>query len=204
MEKFTIEQNKELCNRMPYLIPRNVFTDEIDPDYDYSWTILDEADEGWRDLFLQLNEDILPYLIKYNCVNKFRWSQIKEKYGVLCAYNFGAPKEVHDIIMKYEFLSNYVCSNCGRPVVNGTKYGYGWIYNSCLDCHMFMATKFHNFNSEQSINNWFNGLCIDMFDGKMKIERVKDGTTITETIDCTNEWNRYCATHEPKTYRNVF
>ena len=78
------------------------------------------------------------------------------------------------------------------------------IYNNCLDCHMFMATKFHNFNSEQSINNWFNGLCVDMFDGKMKIERVKDGTTITETIDCTNEWNRYCATHEPKTYRNVF
>lgn len=126
-----VEQNKELILRYPFLLPRNVWTDKVDDDYDYSRTRLDEVEEGWKELFLQMCEDIREPLIKADYLEKFRFSQIKEKYGTLRAYNFGAPKEVHDIISKYERLSGETCIKCGAAA---TKISTGWISPYCDNC----------------------------------------------------------------------
>lgn len=127
-----IQKNKELCERMPYLIPINPWTGKIPKGYDYSY-IAGEYDlpKGWQKLFLQMCEEILPVLEKTNFKEKFQFSQIKEKFGWMRVYTFGAPEEVRDIIAKYEHVSGYVCSECGRPASFRTK---GYILPYCNDC----------------------------------------------------------------------
>ena len=98
--------NKKLCEQFPYLVPRNVFTDKIPEDYDYDYIRGEyELPDGWFDLFLQMCEDIKQPLVDANYLEKFRFSQIKEKYGTMRCYVFGAPEEVHNILHKYEYLS---------------------------------------------------------------------------------------------------
>ena len=133
-EEQVIEQNKELIEKYPFLFPRNVWTDKEIEGYDYSWTLYDEIPIGWRIAFGEmLLEDLKESLVKYNCLEEFRFSQIKEKYGQLCLYNFGAPEETHDIIRDYEVISQYVCIHCGSPyacIVND----YGWYLPACKCC----------------------------------------------------------------------
>jgi hypothetical protein len=62
----TKEQNKKLVERYPFLLPRNVFTDELEEDYDYSYIFPLEISPGWFELFLQLCEDIRQPLIDAN------------------------------------------------------------------------------------------------------------------------------------------
>lgn len=125
--------NKHLCERYPFLIPRNRFTDQIlweDKSswyycYPYSFTELDEMPHGWRCAFgIQMCEEIKEELIKSNHLKEYRIMQIKEKYGGLRWYDSGASKQVHDIIYKYMDLSERTCISCGRPA---TKISLGWI-----------------------------------------------------------------------------
>ena len=79
-----INKNKELCEKYPFLIPRNVFTDQISENYDYSWTRLDDLEPGWKIAFgEQLCEELKEALSKAHYVNKFRFSCIKEKLAHL-------------------------------------------------------------------------------------------------------------------------
>ena len=143
----TVEWNKDLIKRHPYLLPRNVFTDEVDKDYDYSWTRLDEIEDGWQDLMLRMCEEIRQPLIEANYLDKFRFSQIKEKYGRACFYNFGAPKKVQEIIHKYENESARTCIRCGR---NAVKVSTGWIAPYCLGC----ARVLGEYMEFMDINEW--------------------------------------------------
>ena len=128
----TIEQNKMLCERYPFLIPRNLLTDEIDEDYDYSYINgIDELPEGWNKLFLQMCEDIRQPLIDANCLETFRFLQIKEKYNRMRCYTFDAPETVYDIIMKYEYISWFVCQRCGKPA---TYEIVTWKESLCDNC----------------------------------------------------------------------
>ena len=161
---------KELCERMSYLIPRNVWTGEIVKDYDYSY-INGEYDlpNGWHRLFLQMCEDIRGPLIKAGCLDKFRFSQIKEKYGTMRCYNFGAPKEVDDIISKYEYISQFICQKCGKPATWETS---GWIASYCDDCIGETQDAPIKFKSTYNIETYSNG------------------EISTRTIDVSDEWNR--------------
>ena len=119
--------NEELIERYPFLIPRNVWTDKIIEDADF--TLLDEMPEGWRIAFgEQMCEEIREALIKYDYLDKYRITQIKEKFGSLRWYDNGTPKEVHDIISKYEQLSETTCIQCGSPA---TLISKGWISPYC-------------------------------------------------------------------------
>lgn len=96
MEKLTkeqeIERNKELIKRFPWLMPRNRWTDKIPEDFDYSYTELDAMPDGWRDAFgIEMCEKIQSELEKFGYVDKFRITQIKEKYGGLRFYTGGVP-----------------------------------------------------------------------------------------------------------------
>jgi hypothetical protein len=105
---------KALVEEYPYLQPRKAMTGEVHPDYDYQY-IVGEYDlpEGWMQLFLQACEDIREPLEKAGDLEKFRFLQVKEKYGQMRLYHSGAADEVCDILSKYEFLSEQVCSECG-------------------------------------------------------------------------------------------
>ena len=97
--------NKALCERYPFLIPRNVWTDSIVEDYNYEFTELDGMPDGWRKAFgIQFMEELREELIKVNNLNTFRIIQIKEKFGGLRFYINGAPpnSKIYDIIDKYE------------------------------------------------------------------------------------------------------
>lgn len=129
-----IETNKKLVERYPFLLPRNVFTDKLIPDYDYEYTLYDEINIGWQIGFGEfLLEDLREALVKNDYLDKFRFTQIKEKYGYLRLYCNGAPIEVYNVLQKYEFISEYVCIECGSThacIVDD----YGWYLPLCKDC----------------------------------------------------------------------
>ena len=169
----TIEQNKMLCERYPFLLPRNLWTDEVNEDYDYSYIRgIEELPIGWRKLFLQMCEDIRQPLIDADYLDKFRFSQIKEKYNRMCCYNFGAPEHVYDIIMKYEYISQFICQRCGKPATYETT---GWYTSYCDECIEDVCKK-------HAVPIEFNPVYRD--------ERYQDSKkTIIET-DVSDIWNR--------------
>lgn len=167
---------KALIEEYPYLQPRNVWTDKIPADYDYEY-ILGELDlpEGWIDLFLQMCEDIREPLIRADYLDKFRFSQIKEKYGSMRAYTFGATREVNDIISKYEFLSQQVCCVCGKPATTRT---YDWVCPYCFE------------HIKDSGENLEDCEVIDINTSYTKRTWSVEGNEET-TVDCASEWERY-------------
>lgn len=171
-----IEINKRLVERYPYLMPRNVFTNKVPEDYDYSYIKGEELPDGWKMLFLQMCEDIRQPLIDANYLDKFRFSQIKEKYNEMRCYHFGAPKDVDDILSKYEVMASYVCTQCGRPAHYETQ---GYLESYCEDC---WKDKVRHEKMEQiKFKPYFKVTICDK-NGKRE-----------ETISFEEEWNRYLA-----------
>jgi hypothetical protein len=167
---------KTLIQEYPYLQPRRMTDDKVSPDYDYQF-IVGELDlpEGWMYLFLQACEDIKEPLVKASDLDKFRFLQVKEKYGRMRLYHSGASEEVNDILDKYEFLSEQVCSKCGKPASAMTR---GWICPFC----------------EEHIKNFTDhGENVDPIEVQTSYTRRRwsaEGTTET-AIDCGEEWSRY-------------
>ena len=127
--------NKELLERYPFLKPRNRWIGKLiiqdEKEEEKLWTELDAMPHGWRIAFgEQMCEEIREELIKYDCLDKYRVVQIKEKFGQLCWYDNVAPGEVCDIIDKYIAISKKTCIQCGKPATLVSK---GWISPYC-DC----------------------------------------------------------------------
>lgn len=87
-----------------------------------------ECASGWEAIIREMcrRVDILlePEDRKY-----FKWSQIKEKYGTLRAYNNG-PDFVEDVVDWAEAASERTCEICGR---SGRSTGRGWLAVRCDD-----------------------------------------------------------------------
>ena len=122
--------NKDLLSKYPWLEPHNDWSGKRitdcakgekgfwpgDPDklptYDYEYTLLDDMPEGWRIAFGdQMVEEIHQELVKFNYVDKYFITTIKEKYGSLRWYDNGTPyklsKDYQVIIRKgFETLKN--------------------------------------------------------------------------------------------------
>ena len=129
-----IRENKELCERYPFLIPWNRWSGDPVPDYDYSYTELDNMPEGWRMAFgLRMCEDLRNALIDDNDLDRWRIVQLKEKYGELCLYYNGhkTGSTVPMIIDRYAKLSMRICIRCGAPA---TRMTTGWVSPYCEKC----------------------------------------------------------------------
>jgi hypothetical protein len=97
-------------------------------------------DEGWRRAFgRQLCDDLKESLKRYNYLKKYEITDVKEKYGELVIYDNGAPEEVHNILLKYEYISARTCIVCGRPAKYRTE---GWVEPYCEDCIKNNGTEF--------------------------------------------------------------
>lgn len=84
--------NKALIGEYPFLLPRNRFTDEVPKNYDYSYTELDDLPKGWRINFGEdICKEIKDELVKYEALDSYRITQIKEKFGSLRWYDAGTP-----------------------------------------------------------------------------------------------------------------
>ena len=146
----TKEENKQLCDRYPFIIPWNLFSGMLIteaqhggyypgspttvPDYDYEYTLLDNMPDGWNMAFgEQMCEEIREALIEDGDLNRYRVVQVKEKYGMLRWYDNGIKihSRVHDIVRKYENISAWTCIVCGKPA---TRITTGWISPFCDEC----------------------------------------------------------------------
>lgn len=174
MELNNKEKIKEIVERYPYLLPRNVWTDKVPEDYDYTYIKGLEIPTGWQRLFFQMCEDIRQPLIDADCLDKFRFIQIKEKYNEMRCYHFDAPEEVCNIIRKYEQMAYYVCTKCGKPATYETQ---GYFASYCDDC-------WKDFVRHQKVEP------IE-FKPYFKISGRKNGEDYEKIVSFEDEWNRY-------------
>ena len=170
------EIRRQLTNRYPYLLPRRLTDNKVPSDYDYEY-VLGEGSlpSGWFPLFLQCCEDILGPLKDDGDEHRFRFLQIKEKYGSMRLYNNGASGKVLGILDKYEFLSQQVCTVCGKPATVMTS---GYI---CPYCSEHVRGTMANVDDSE---------LIELQTSYVKKIWSPDGITDYE-VDCSDEWNRY-------------
>ena len=144
--RYSKEYNKELCEKYPFLIPRNKWSgrritdgagfwpgepDKV-PDFDWEYTELDDMPDGWRKAFgEQMCAELKTALDHAGLTDQYMIVQIKEKYGMLRWYDNGYTDEVESIIEKYEEISKRTCIICGKPATVMTT---GWISPYCDDC----------------------------------------------------------------------
>ena len=92
-----------------------------------------EIPDGWIKLFYQMCDDLKAQLIKENLLDSFRIIQAKEKYNYLRVYtNIHCSNEVIVILRKYENMSHFICSKCGKPACLETQ---GHFLSFCDACY---------------------------------------------------------------------
>lgn len=179
-------RNKRLCERYPFLIPRNLFTGKIiwlnGGRSKYDWTLLDDIPEGWRKAFgVKMCEDLRDELIKFNFLEEYRVHQIKEKYGELRWYDNGYPvgSKVHEIISAYEVISSNVCIKCGKPDV--PLINDGWISPYCEKCWLKMFKSATHEDYEKCRDD--DGTIQESY----KVRTYGDGVFLEKTFDISDK-----------------
>ena len=141
---YTREQLKNwiLCGKYPFLVPkywnRETMQYEIDIDYNYNFTKLDDMPNGWRKAFGEMMcEEIKQELVRCNYLDEYMITQIKEKYASLHWYDNGTPIgcKVLEIIDKYSVLSQNICIICGKPDVPTIGTLPSYISPYCKKCY---------------------------------------------------------------------
>ena len=169
-----------ICMEYPFLIPRDI-EGHVDEDFEYEYFGW-EIPRGWIRVFLQMCGDIKPILEKYNMIDDFYFIQVKEKYGMLRCYSTGAPREVQEIIAKYEQMAKYICFTCGKPATYETT---SWIEAYCDDC---WVNKTNHYNAEKM-----------NFKSYFTVNAYTEGTHCDEKkISFKDEWDRYMKGMEEK------
>ena len=174
MLNLTKEENKILIEYFPFLQPRNVWTDKIPEDYDYDYILgVGDLPYGWERLFLLYCKHLKVELDKFNFTDKFRFSQIKEKYGDMRLYNNGYPKDskCSDLEAIYGLLSTYICQECGKPAKYESR---GWIAQECAD-----------HKSQDSIKKAKRSYCVKIY--RYSYENGKEEIK----IPCKQYWDEY-------------
>ena len=167
-----IEEEKQIVAEYPFLRLRDI-DGTIDTESKFPMMGL-EIPDGWYKLFFQMCSDIKPILEKEGVLDDFYFLQVKEKYDTLRCYHSGAPKEVDDIIMKYEAMAYYVCTQCGKPATCMTT---GYLASFCDDCWKDLVRH-------QEV------VCVK-FKPEFEISGFSNGEHYERTISFEDEWNRY-------------
>ena len=123
--------NRKLIKKYYWLAPRNVWTDKIPDDYDYTWIEWGWS-KGWDKAFGKIYMEELGAAIKEAGLKDFRILQIKEKYGQARCYTSYGTDKIYNIINKYEVISEHICYYCGKEAPMVGRY---WITPECFDCY---------------------------------------------------------------------
>ena len=125
---YVVPKNYVLCLRYPWLSINSGVYPWLDGYYYETW--LDCMPYGWKKKFgMCLIHDIDRFLKEHD-IKDYHIDQVKEKWGELCWYDNG-PRELHEIIERYEYISYYTCVNCGK---DATHISQGWVCPYCYDC----------------------------------------------------------------------
>ena len=179
MNSLTTEQRKKLIEVYPYLLPRNLWTDEVSPDYNYDHIRGEfELPPGWERLFLLYCMHLKPILMKHNYVDKFRFTQIKEKSGRIRLYDNGAPMEAHNLEQIFYTLSGGICEYCGKKAVYET---HGWIEVLCKE-HVTKQPQWKKHRIKRR-----RVLTIERYD----YSNSKDGEKFLLKLSITPYWREY-------------
>lgn len=99
----------------------------------YTW--FGSIPEGWRKRFgIQFCKELKEAIYKSGgrkLMKTFRILDIKEKWGRFIFYANSYTEEVDRVIKKYEYISKFVCVECGEDAVKMTT---GWICPYCEKC----------------------------------------------------------------------
>ena len=101
----------------------------------YEW--IDSVPRGWHELARKMIEECEAIYPDWKIVD------LKEKFGAIRCYDNGSPKEVQEIIDKYEAISARTCCNCGKPA---TRISTGWILPWCDNCGDGDEAHYRRFN----------------------------------------------------------
>jgi hypothetical protein len=89
------DNNIDLINKYPFLLPKNRLDGSKLNNYDYEFTELDAMPDTWRFTFGdEMLKELKEILIKGDYLYKYSIMQIKEKYGQLRIYSNSIPKEI--------------------------------------------------------------------------------------------------------------
>ena len=125
-------RNKKLVKKYYFLAPKNVWTGKIPKDYDYTY-INWGCSPGWEKAYGNMYMKELGDEIKRIGQKDFMILQEKEKFGQHRLYTNGTSEKAHEIIDKYEHISEHICYFCGRPDTHVTDMG--WILPVCPKCY---------------------------------------------------------------------
>lgn len=112
-------RNKELIEKYPWLCPERKDDGSIAKHYDYSYTELDFLPKGWHNMVLEMCENLKPMLEKHGLFDTYALSEVKEKWGALCWYDYildfhcDIPWDVRALIYDYFDKSKETCIVCG-------------------------------------------------------------------------------------------
>lgn len=106
---------------------RKELEESLSKDYPtLSQDIIFEVEDGWYEIIRDMFSEVDRLLNKKNSEGNedhFRFSQIKEKWGLLRVYYYGYFDGIDEIISKYEKKSSSICEYCGskgdRLKING-------------------------------------------------------------------------------------
>ena len=129
------EKNRRLLHYYPWIKPRdwsgNVISITEMVDDGEIFTAWNDFPYGWRKAFGWEMLRELAAVINEDKLEQFTILQIKEKYGSLRFYASGGNERTHEIIAKYEDLSEVTCVECGKPA---KWISTGWICPYCDEC----------------------------------------------------------------------
>lgn len=172
-ERDKIEEEKQIVAECPFLRLRDI-DGTIDTESKFPMMDL-EVPDGWLRLFFQMCNDIKPLLEKEGVMDDFYFLQVKEKYNELrCYSNDAASLEVEEILQKYEYLSRFICTKCGKPAMYETT---GYLASFCEDC-------WKDFNRQQVVNKL-------EFISSYEVVGFKNGSSYKRIVNVEDEWNRY-------------
>lgn len=166
-----LAEEKEIVAKYPFLRARDI-DGTVDTDAEFPMTCL-EIPQGWYKLFYQMCDDIKAVIEKEDTMDDFYFLQVKEKYNELRCYSTGSS-EVEEIIQKYEYISRYICTVCGKPA---TFEASGYLASFCDDCWKDRA--------RHSKGNWIT--FIDTFG----VIGFNNGESYRRVISVKEEWDRY-------------
>lgn len=162
-----------ICQEYQFLIPRDL-EGKIDEEYDYSYISLG-IPKGWSKLFFQMCADLKEILIQEQCLDTFYFIDVKEKYNELLCFGSNCSSNVSKLLQKYQYISRFVCVQCGKPAVYETSKGY--IESFCKDC-------WKNVRQHRSVNTL-------EFVNTFEIIHFSKGQHHNQVVDVSDEWNRY-------------
>jgi hypothetical protein len=174
-ERDKIEEEKAWVQKYPFLHIRNI-DGIIDTELKFPMISL-EIPDGWYELFFQFCDDLKEVLIEEGYLDTFYFVQIKEKYNRLKCYSghFETDK-ISQVLRKYEYLSQFVCTRCSKPATKEITQGY--MESLCDTCwesqHRCYAFRDIEFDAEFQISTF-----------------GRSTGTVATVVDVSDEWNRY-------------